>query len=691
MNRSKEGKGKYCIPHKCSYNSLLEFVVTHVEEGAKDWVCQLSTPSMPQGISTTRINTTDIKTILTELQYDNFDEYDNGFRLMAMIKNSAVHEQQAYDLFVEFSRQSPAKFDEESLMCTWSSIGEHERPLTRKSLLRLCRGEDVSGIQIEAIPSVVSIFGKQETDYVKFLKEHNIDSTKLFMEFSDYYKEHCVNAKGSFYIYGMKEALWNEVNQKAPVELAIAYRKEMKKMYKTIKKQIEEEDESVSKHIDVAEFEHQLKSFNKYSNQANNDAKEIIIDSPKLNIKMNSTKHLLPIGNDVINLITGTSRYRESTDYFTFSKFDDNLVYNDTDKDLPCPYWEKVFSKFLSHNTEAIEYFHRLLGCWASGEKYTRCSFIVGRGNNGKTKLLEVIKSILPSCVKFSKELIITKNKHQDMNKISQYILPLDNQRFGITEELTERCELNEDSFKELFGNDEMICKKLYQDEYTANIAVVKCCVPTNHLPKMNASTANKRRLLVIPITCEYVQDKKSPRIDNVNVFYGEDPNILAKEYQDHKSELLRYIVQGARKFYDTKGFHEDDKIPQVFKDAINNYLAESDDIMEMFHSEFLKPCEDGNISLDELAEIYNRVHQVYTVKGEKPMTSKRLGKVLKNYPDPYCYDGITKVYTTKEWLEKRYSEKRGLKRWQINKERWNKSDYPDDDADTVIDMSAYD
>ena len=170
VNRSKEGKGKYCIPHKCSYNSLLEFVVTHVEEGAKDWVCQLSTP-IPRGISTATISTADIKTILTELQYDDFGEYPQWFRLMAMIKNSAVHEQQAYDLFVEFSRQSPAKFDEESLMYTWSSIGkkEHKRPLTRKSLERLCRGEDNFGF--DAIPSVVSIFGKQETDYIKFLKE----------------------------------------------------------------------------------------------------------------------------------------------------------------------------------------------------------------------------------------------------------------------------------------------------------------------------------------------------------------------------------------------------------------------------------------------------------------------------------------------------------------------------------------
>ena len=28
---------------------------------------------------------------------------------------------------------------------------------------------------------------------------------------------------------------------------------------------------------------------------------------------------------------------------------------------------------------------------------------------------------------------------------------------------------------------------------------------------------------------------------------------------------------------------------------------------------------------------------------------------------------------------------------WQINIDRWNKSDYPDNDADTVVDMSAYD
>ena len=677
VNRAKEDSDCFATPYECRYESLLDFVITCVSPDAEEWRYQ---PTQPNDAL---LSKQQIQVVLSELSWQDFDEYEDWFKLMCMVKNSVHNEFDGYNAFKDFSKQSN-KFEEEELKNKWSSLKDHKKPLTIKSLKRLCHGGDINGKQVSKIKSCDSIFGTLGDNYISYFltKKGRVDNVDIFMHFTEYYKSHCIKIQKIFYVYSTDTALWNDVNPKSPVELAIRYKDEMKGLYDDIKEQIDYNCVDEKKIIASSE------SFDRYGNQCNNDAKEIIVKTPSKNIRMNAVKHLMPVEKIVIDLRTGEARPREKDDYFTYSKLND-LQYSSADKNKPCPYWEKVFARLFSQNEEMIEYFHKLIGCWASGEKYVRCCFLVGKGNNGKSKAIEAIQSVLFSA-KFNKELLIQKNSRQDTSLTSRHVLALDGQRLGIAEELTDRCTLNEDSFHEVCDNEEMTCKKLYNDEHLADISMAKLVIPSNHLPYMKATEANKRRLLIIPITCKYVQDKDSKAIDNINTYYGADPNKVKKEYYENRHELLRYIVQGARKYYKSEGFHEDSNIPEVCKKALETYLAETDEIMEMFYSKYIiksnESDETAHISLEELAHVYNRVHDTYNTGGEI-MNVQKMGKALRHYNDEYCYEGKF-VYNTKYFQDKGKTKKRGLRGWKLNEEEWNSIGEDDDtgseDDDTV-------
>ena len=681
VNRAKEESKYVAKPYKCRYTSLLDFVITYISPDAKEWKFDNAKKSSDKLLSKEQI-----EGVLSELHVEDFEEYGSWFDLMLMVKNSVQNEYDGFTSFKTFSKQS-TKFDGGQFDYKWNSIrSDHPNPLTIKSLKRLCHGEEVGGNQVERIQSCESIFGTLGNNYtLHFAKQkQRVDNVDLFRTFTEYYKRYCIKTYKTFYTYSCDDALWNAVNPKCPTELAVVYKDEMQILFNEIKEQVDYNC------VDEKDITASSKSFDRYGNQCNNDAKEIIMKTENQNIRMNSVKHLLPVEKIVIDLKTGDARLRNEQDYFTYSKLND-LVYSCADKDKPCPYWEEVFSRLFSRNTELIEYFHKLLGCWASGEKYVRCCFMVGKGNNGKSKIIEAIQSVLYSA-KFNKELLIQKNSRQDTSLTSRHVLALDGQRLGIAEELTDRCTLNEDSFHEVCDNEEMTCKKLYNDEHLADVSMAKLMIPTNHLPYMKATEANKRRTLVIPITCRYVQDRTSPAIDNVNVFFGSDPNKVRGEYFEKRHELLRYIVQGARKFYDSNDFHEDSTLPEVCRRSLETYLAETDEIMEMFHSDFLIRCDEsdqtGHVSLEELANVYNRVHDTYN-SGETVMNTQKMGKALRHYNDEYCYEGKF-VYNTSYFKEKGYTKKRGLRGWKINEERWNDIGGGDEDDSTALEGYAF-
>ena len=95
----------------------------------------------------------------------------------------------------------------------------------------------------------------------------------------------------------------------------------------------------------------------------------------------------------------------------------------------------------------------------------------------------------------------------------------------------------------------------------------------------------------------------------------------LRKILQDEAPEILRWMVQGARLWYD-KGLNE----PQIVKDALNEYLVDEDVL-----ADFLVECINivpGN--KESPVAIYAAYEKWCERNGMKrPMTSRKLNQAL--------------------------------------------------------------
>ena len=154
VNRAKEESNYVTEPYKCSYTSLLDFVITYISPNTKEWKFD-----NPKKSNDKLLSKKQIELVLSELNVEDFEEYKDWFALMLMVKNSGQNEFDGFASFKTFSKQSN-KFDDGQFDYKWNSIkGDHPNPLTIKSLKRLRRGEQVWGKQVPKIKSCETIFG----------------------------------------------------------------------------------------------------------------------------------------------------------------------------------------------------------------------------------------------------------------------------------------------------------------------------------------------------------------------------------------------------------------------------------------------------------------------------------------------------------------------------------------------------
>jgi putative DNA primase/helicase len=234
--------------------------------------------------------------------------------------------------------------------------------------------------------------------------------------------------------------------------------------------------------------------------------------------------YLFNVQNGTIDLRTGILRAHERSDYIT--------------KLAPVTYNQRAeaprFMQFLDEtfgDPKLIAFMQRLLGYCLTGDVSEQIFVIFwGVGGNGKSTLIEdVMRPVMgwDYVTQLSTDAI---SGGKFANQTSTANAALLGKRFATASESGARKTLDEENVKRITGGDAIRAKFLYRDEFDF-MPTHKVILITNEKPRISASKALARRLLLVPFEHEVLPQDIDKKLD-------------AKLHAE-ASGILNWLIQG--------------------------------------------------------------------------------------------------------------------------------------------------
>jgi putative DNA primase/helicase len=237
--------------------------------------------------------------------------------------------------------------------------------------------------------------------------------------------------------------------------------------------------------------------------------------------------YLLNVRNGTIDLRSGELRGHSREDLIS------RVIDIDFAADAACPHWERFVSEVFEKNAELIEFVHRMIGYWATGETREQLlTILYGDGANGKSTLLNAVSNVLgPHAMHTPTETLTVRGGGQ-----SNDLARLRGARLVTASEADSQQRLNEGLIKQVTGDEPITARYLYGEFFTFQ-PVFKLALATNALPAVNGSDpALFRRLRLIPFN---------------RVFSAaEQDKGLGAKLNSELPGILAWIVRGAVKWY---------------------------------------------------------------------------------------------------------------------------------------------
>ena len=306
----------------------------------------------------------------------------------------------------------------------------------------------------------------------------------------------------------------------------------------------------------------------------------------------------LNVENGTIDLTTGELQDHNKSDLIT------KLAPVHYDPNAKCPRWEEFISEIFGGDKELCESVQRDLGYSLTAHVTEDVLFILyGYGRNGKTTLLELIRSVLGDYAQAARpELLLPRRT----GGASEEEAVLKGARFVLTSETGSGKEFDEAKVKRLTGGDTIRARRVYGHEFEFEPSH-KIWLATNHRPVIrDTDKAIWKRIHLIPFNATFEGD-------------AADTHLLQK-LQAEAPGILNWLIEGCLKWREI-GL----KPARVIEAATNEYRSDMDTL-----GAFLDEC-------CVVADMYEdsvqatRLHAEYKDwcdrSGEKPATQREFGQ----------------------------------------------------------------
>lgn len=313
--------------------------------------------------------------------------------------------------------------------------------------------------------------------------------------------------------------------------------------------------------------------------------------------------NLFNLQNGTYDLRSQTLRTHEKTDHII------RIANGSLLNDAKCNRWLEFINEVTDNNAELISFLKKFCGYLLSGDRNEQIIlFLVGKGANGKSVFLSVLKHVFGSYagVINSKALV-----DRNTNAIPSDIAGLANKRFVLLSEFPEHLPLNTATVKSITGGDEITARYLYKDwfEFKPQFQIV-CAV--NELPKLDwVDDAYFRRVRIIPF-------QRTFKLNEM------DKN-LEKKLKAETDGIIAWMIEGYQ-MYKVEGLQPSQKMI----DFLHEYQGNQDPVKQFVETTINK-CEEGNfLPLFEIIKEFNSFcyRQGFTEPTENAI-KKRLREIL--------------------------------------------------------------
>ncbi|KAJ3085606.1 hypothetical protein HK102_013999 [Quaeritorhiza haematococci] len=334
---------------------------------------------------------------------------------------------------------------------------------------------------------------------------------------------------------------------------------------------------------------------------------------------LDKKRWLLAFNNGVYDLAADVFRKAEPSDMLSISTgydYDPGCTeHQDRILDFLC----KVFP-----DPDVCEYTLRYLASCLAGYTRNQLAFFgYGRGANGKSKLLSLMKETLGDYTFAMKHKMITGKTNSDPNAATPMLMALVGKRFVYVLENVDGRAINECTFKTFSGGDTTSGRGLYGAPATMRMDF-KLFFVCNHLPKFNArDNAMVRRIKVILFvsTCVAPHVPERPK-DHI---YRGDPTLDDEVFATWCAGFMNMLLDCYRRYKEhnlgptpaavdlaTTDYKTDNDAYQLFLDERTVPVAKDDKDAwiqpSVFYGHFKSWCrERGYREKDALEKDYHR------------------------------------------------------------------------------------
>lgn len=345
---------------------------------------------------------------------------------------------------------------------------------------------------------------------------------------------------------------------------------------------------------------------------------------------LDTNTNLIGFENGVYDLEHLEFREGHPEDYISYTTGIDFVEY---DEDNPIVHEIMDFMKKVLPKKDLREYMLTLMSSMLDGNNKEEKFYIwTGHGSNGKSKCIELLeKAIGDYACAFNVSLLM--NKRVGSSQTNSELVRAKGKRFAVLQEPEEGEKMNAGFMKELSGNDKIIARGLYKEpiEFKPMFKMVLTC---NHLPILPADDGGTwRRVRLIEFKSHFCE---KPNPENENEFAIDRE--LAFKFDDWKETFMSLLIR-YYKDYKENGIYEPEDVLRCTKD----YQKTNDSLAE-FITDFIKPKDDGILSLNELYDELKQWHQNEGFGG-KPMKKANLSTYLNKHLKTKPYKKGSEVF----------------------------------------------
>jgi putative DNA primase/helicase len=193
--------------------------------------------------------------------------------------------------------------------------------------------------------------------------------------------------------------------------------------------------------------------------------------------------------------------------------------------DPHCATWERFLDRILGGDAALIAFVRRAVGYSLTGQATEQCLFFLhGRGANGKSTFLEILRALLGEYAVQSEFSTLAERKHDSgpRNDVAR----LERARLVVASELGEGKRLNEELVKSLTGSDTITARFLHQEHFEFR-PEFKLWLAANHKPVIRGTDDGIwRRVRLIPFEVQIPEAEQDRTL--LDRLRGELPGILA-------------------------------------------------------------------------------------------------------------------------------------------------------------------